>query len=130
MYTHTHMHIHTHTYTYKQHMHAHTHTHIHTFMHVHLQELAPTIEVDESSDNSDIEDYIELHIPDNYLLDPNNDRGFPLKEDEISGCGQTSSILSPPVATNTLVQSFYFRLEHIILNIPDYPPAQIFTKYV
>lgn len=34
----------------------------------------------------------------------------------------------PPRATTTLIQALQLRLEHLITNIADYPPAQIFVK--
>lgn len=52
-----------------------------------------------------------------------------------NGCGphedgvrETSASVKFPVSSSALLQSFYFRLEHVVLNIPDFPPAQTFVK--
>ena len=80
-----------------------------------LPTFQPLLELDEGL-LLDIEETYEdfLNDSEGRLQDPNMDVGG----------------LSPPRGTNPLVQALYVRLEHLVLNVTDYPPAQIFVRYV
>lgn len=40
----------------------------------------------------------------------------------------SSTLVKFPISSSTQLQAFYARLEHLILNCPDFPPAQTFVK--
>ena len=52
------------------------------------------------------------------------------------GCGSNGDVMATsssssvkfPVSSNAQLQAFFARLEHLILNVPDFPPAQTFVK--
>ena len=83
------------------------------------------------SDSSDDEpfDIDEVTVGlDDFLIQPRkSDLRF--SENQINGgCGQMGVALYPPRATAALVQALFMRLEHLVMNVAFYPPAQIFTK--
>ena len=70
-------------------------------------------------------------IHDILFEDPNedNDEGLTLEAegpDDIEGHGLVR--LTPPKPTAELVQTLHFRLEDIVANVADYPPAQHYVK--
>ena len=52
--------------------------------------------------------------------------------DQIDGCERKQLLSRSRLmhATDVLVQAFHMRLEHLIVNSADYPPALTFVKYV
>ena len=88
-------------------------------------------EVDSES-SSDVEESFEI-IRDGDLLDLFNEYeifGIHNSVERGGDSEQGGVVSAPPTATSTLVRAFFFRLEHIVLNVADYPPAQTFVKYV
>lgn len=48
--------------------------------------------------------------------------------DDAMTTSSSSSSVKFPISSNAQLQAFFARLEHLILNVPDFPPAQIFVK--
>ena len=85
----------------------------------------------DSESSSDVEESFEV-IRDGDLLDLFNEYeifGIHNSVERGGDSEQGGVVSTPPTATSTLVRAFFFRLEHIVLNVADYPPAQTFVKY-
>ena len=82
------------------------------------------------SDSSDEEAYdideVSIEFEDFLIHRPDNERGLPLGEG--GGCGRKDKALNLPRPTAALVQSLFMRLEHLVVNVACYPPAQWFPK--
>ena len=79
----------------------------------------------EFSDSSDEEAY-DIDEEDFLINRPTNERDSPL--DEGGRCSKKDKGLNPPRPTAALVQSLFMRLEHLVVNVVCYPPAQIYPK--
>ena len=45
-----------------------------------------------------------------------------------ASASSSSSSVKFPISSSVQLQAFFARLEHLILNAPDFPPAQTFVK--
>ena len=58
-----------------------------------------------------------------------NEEGNPLETDEHEATDEGGLVpLTLPKPTAELVQILYFRLDDIVVNVADYPPAQHYVK--
>jgi len=83
------------------------------------------------SDSSEDEPYDidEVTVEFDDVLIPPSKGDLCFSEDQINGgCGQMGVALNPPRPTSTLVQTLFMRLEHLVVNVACYPPAQFYTK--
>ena len=84
----------------------------------------------EFSDSSDEEAYdideVSIEFEDFLSHRPTNERDSPLGEG--GRCSKKDKGLNPPRPTAALVQSLFMRLEHLVVNVVCYPPAQIYPK--
>lgn len=87
---------------------------------------APIIKEDVGNhgDDSDEEDMMEL-IED---AAGDNEEGNPLETEDQEAVDNALVKLTLPKATVELVQILYFRLDDIVANIADYPPAHHYVK--
>ena len=86
---------------------------------------APIIkDVGNHGDDSDEEDMMEL-IED---AAGDNEEGNPLETEDPEAVDNALVKLTLPKATVELVQILYFRLDDIVANIADYPPAHHYVK--